>query len=139
MLGATDEEVAEVIERRARARPAALRGADRSAALQAGRDLLLSNAEEQARESGVGRRQAEPIMLAEEPEQGAAQSARWRRSRRASTLHTLRMPRCRSRGDYIVMMIWIATCRKSRSYTTPPSRSRAPARLRRCRPKSLKG
>ena len=54
-----------VIERRARARPAALRRCSWSAGCRPGRDLLISNAEEQARESGAVERPSEPVMLDE--------------------------------------------------------------------------
>jgi glutathione-regulated potassium-efflux system protein KefB len=67
VLGATDEEIADVI--------AGVRERDRQrfnaqivGGLQAGRDLLLSNAEEQARESGAVEGKSEPIMLDKPPE-----------------------------------------------------------------------
>ena len=67
-LGASDEEVAELIE--------AVRDRDRQrfsaqlvGGLRAGRDLLLTNAEEQAKESGAVSGPSEPIMLDKAPEQ----------------------------------------------------------------------
>jgi glutathione-regulated potassium-efflux system protein KefB len=67
VLGATEEEAAEIV--------AGVRERDRQrfeaqilGGLQAGRDLLISNAEEQARESGVMVRPSEPIMPPAEPE-----------------------------------------------------------------------
>jgi len=67
VLGATDEEIADVL--------AGVRDRDRQrfnaqivGGLQAGRDLLLSNAEEQARESGAVEGKSEPIMLDKPPE-----------------------------------------------------------------------
>jgi len=67
-LGASDEEVADLIE--------AVRDRDRQrfsaqlvGGLRAGRDLLLTNAEEQAKESGAVSGPSEPIMLDKAPEQ----------------------------------------------------------------------
>jgi glutathione-regulated potassium-efflux system protein KefB len=66
-LGSSDEEVAELI--------AGVRERDRQrfaaqlvGGLQAGRDLLLTNAEEQARESGAVEGPSEPVMLQDAPE-----------------------------------------------------------------------
>jgi glutathione-regulated potassium-efflux system protein KefB len=74
VLGATDDEIADVI--------AGVRERDRQrfnaqivGGLQAGRDLLLSNAEEQARESGAVERKSEPIMLEQPPENATEKPA----------------------------------------------------------------
>ncbi len=67
VLGSTDEEIADLIlgvrERDRQRFAAQLVGG-----LAAGRDLLLSNAEEQARESGAVEGPSEPIMLDKAPE-----------------------------------------------------------------------
>src|SRR5690606_23891208 len=67
VLGSSEDEVAEVI--------AGVRERDRQrfaaqlvGGIQAGRDLLLSNAEQQARESGAVEGKSEPIMLNQVPE-----------------------------------------------------------------------
>ena len=66
-LGSTDAEIADLI--------AGVRERDRQrfaaqlvGGLQAGRDLLLTNAEEQARESGAVEGPSEPVMLQDAPE-----------------------------------------------------------------------
>jgi glutathione-regulated potassium-efflux system protein KefB len=66
-LGSTDQEIAEVIDG-VRDRDRQRFNAQIVGGLQAGRDLLLSNAEEQARESGAVERKSEPIMLEQPPE-----------------------------------------------------------------------
>jgi glutathione-regulated potassium-efflux system protein KefB len=67
LLGSTDEEIAELIEG-VRDRDRRRFSAQIVGGLQAGRNLLLSNAEEQARESGAVERASEPIMLDKAPE-----------------------------------------------------------------------
>ena len=67
VLGATEDEIAELIEG-VRERDRGRFNAQIVGGLQAGRDLLLSNAEEQARESGAVERASEPIMLDKAPE-----------------------------------------------------------------------
>ena len=74
LLGSTDEEVAELV-RGVRERDRQRFAAQIVGGLMAGHDLLLSNAEEQARESGAVEGPSEPIMLeqpAETPPKGAA-------------------------------------------------------------------
>ncbi|MBN9347121.1 MAG: cation:proton antiporter [Devosia sp.] len=74
VLGSTDEEVAELIEG-VRERDRQRFAAQIVGGIQAGRDLLLSNAEEQARESGAVEGKSEPVMLdkpPEKPTEGAA-------------------------------------------------------------------
>jgi len=74
VLGSTDEEVAELIEG-VRERDRQRFAAQIVGGIQAGRDLLLSNAEEQARESGAVEGKSEPVMLdrpPERPTEGAA-------------------------------------------------------------------
>jgi glutathione-regulated potassium-efflux system protein KefB len=66
-LGSSDEEIAELIEG-VRDRDRRRFAAQIVGGIQAGRDLLLSNAEEQARESGAVEGKSEPIMLDKEPE-----------------------------------------------------------------------
>ncbi len=73
LLGTDESDIADVI--------AGVRDRDRQrfnaqivGGLQAGRDLLLSNAAEQARESGAVERQSEPVML-EEPAEKATESS----------------------------------------------------------------
>jgi glutathione-regulated potassium-efflux system protein KefB len=67
ILGSTDEEIAGVING-VRDRDRQRFNAQIVGGLQAGRDLLLSNAEEQARESGAVEGKSEPIMLEKAPE-----------------------------------------------------------------------
>jgi glutathione-regulated potassium-efflux system protein KefB len=67
VLGSDEEEIAELIEG-VRDRDRQRFNAQIVGGLQAGRDLLLSNAEEQARESGAVERKSEPIMLDKPPE-----------------------------------------------------------------------
>jgi glutathione-regulated potassium-efflux system protein KefB len=67
VLGSSDEEIAELIEG-VRDRDRRRFAAQIVGGIQAGRDLLLSNAEEQARESGAVEGKSEPIMLDKEPE-----------------------------------------------------------------------
>jgi glutathione-regulated potassium-efflux system protein KefB len=64
-LGATDDQVEDVMER-VRTRDRERFDAQLLGGLQAGRDLLLSNAEEQARESGAVSGPSKPIVAAEE-------------------------------------------------------------------------
>ena len=66
VLGSTEEEVADIIEG-VRDRDRQRFAAQIVGGIQAGRDLLLSNAEEQARESGAVERKSEPVMLAPLP------------------------------------------------------------------------
>jgi glutathione-regulated potassium-efflux system protein KefB len=66
-LGSSDEEIAELIEG-VRDRDRRRFAAQIVGGIQAGRDLLLSNAEEQARESGAVEGKSEPIMLDQAPE-----------------------------------------------------------------------
>lgn len=70
LLGATDEEVAEILdgvrERDQRRFEAQILGG-----LQAGRDLLISNATDQARESGVVKAPSEPIIPIPEDKRAA--------------------------------------------------------------------
>jgi glutathione-regulated potassium-efflux system protein KefB len=70
-LGATDEEAAEVMER-VRNRDRERFDAQLLGGLQAGRDLLLSNAEEQAKESGSTAGPSKPIMTTSEEETAKA-------------------------------------------------------------------
>ncbi len=71
VLGSTDEEIADLIlgvrERDRQRFAAQLVGG-----LAAGRDLLLSNAEEQARESGAVSGPSTPVMLEKEPEKASS-------------------------------------------------------------------
>jgi glutathione-regulated potassium-efflux system protein KefB len=67
VLGSSDEEIAELIEG-VRDRDRRRFAAQIVGGIQAGRDLLLSNAEEQARESGAVEGKSEPIMLDQAPE-----------------------------------------------------------------------
>jgi len=67
-LGASDEEVADLIEV-VRDRDRQRFSAQLVGGLRAGRDLLLTNAEEQAKESGAVSGPSEPIMLDKAPEQ----------------------------------------------------------------------
>ncbi len=62
VLGSTDEEIAELIEG-VRDRDGQRFAAQITGGLAAGRDLLLSNATEQARESGAVEGPSEPVML----------------------------------------------------------------------------
>jgi glutathione-regulated potassium-efflux system protein KefB len=71
VLGSTDEEIAELIEG-VRDRDRQRFNAQIVGGLQAGRDLLLSNATEQARESGAVEGPSEPIMLDKAPEKAAS-------------------------------------------------------------------
>jgi glutathione-regulated potassium-efflux system protein KefB len=66
LLGSTEDEVAELIDG-VRDRDRQRFNAQIVGGLQAGRDLLLSNAEEQARESGAVEGPSEPIVLPAEP------------------------------------------------------------------------
>jgi glutathione-regulated potassium-efflux system protein KefB len=66
-LGSTDEEIAELLEG-VRERDRQRFAAQLVGGLAAGRDLLLSNATEQARESGAVEGPSEPIMLDKAPE-----------------------------------------------------------------------
>jgi glutathione-regulated potassium-efflux system protein KefB len=70
VLGSTEDEIAELIEG-VRERDRRRFSAQIVGGLQAGRDLLLSNAEEQARESGAVERASEPIMLEKAREKAA--------------------------------------------------------------------
>ena len=74
VLGSTDDEVADLIEG-VRERDRQRFAAQIVGGIQAGRDLLLSNAEEQARESGAVERQSEPVMLDRPPEPAAGKPA----------------------------------------------------------------
>ena len=74
VLGSTDDEVADLIEG-VRERDRQRFAAQIVGGIQAGRDLLLSNAEEQARESGAVERQSEPVMLDKPPEPAAGKPA----------------------------------------------------------------
>ena len=65
-LGSTDEEIADLIQG-VRERDRQRFSAQLVGGLSAGRDLLLSNATEQARESGAVEGPSEPIMLDEAP------------------------------------------------------------------------
>jgi glutathione-regulated potassium-efflux system protein KefB len=67
LLGSTDEEIVELIDG-VRERDRQRFSAQIVGGLQAGRDLLLSNAAEQARESGAVEKPSEPIMLDKAPE-----------------------------------------------------------------------
>jgi len=69
-LGANDVEIDELIEG-VRERDRMRFAAQMAGGLQAGRDLLLSNASQQARESGAVEKPSEPIMLEKPAEQGA--------------------------------------------------------------------
>ncbi|MEP7239642.1 MAG: monovalent cation:proton antiporter-2 (CPA2) family protein [Devosia sp.] len=66
-LGSTDEEITDLINA-VRDRDRQRFAAQQVGGLQAGRDLLLSNAGEQARESGAVEGPSEPIMLDKAPE-----------------------------------------------------------------------
>ncbi|MEO8757434.1 MAG: monovalent cation:proton antiporter-2 (CPA2) family protein [Devosia sp.] len=66
-LGSTDDEIAELIQG-VRERDRQRFAAQIVGGLAAGRDLLLSNAEEQARESGAVEGPSEPVMLEKSPE-----------------------------------------------------------------------
>ena len=67
VLGSSEEEIAELIEG-VRDRDRRRFAAQIVGGIQAGRDLLLANAEEQARESGAVEGKSEPIMLETERE-----------------------------------------------------------------------
>jgi len=67
LLGSTEEEIADLIDG-VRQRDRQRFAAQLVGGLQAGRDLLLSNAEEQARESGAVTAPSEPVMLDAAPE-----------------------------------------------------------------------
>ena len=69
-LGTNDVEIDELIEG-VRERDRLRFAAQMAGGLQAGRDLLLSNASQQARESGAVEKPSEPIMLERPAEQGA--------------------------------------------------------------------
>jgi glutathione-regulated potassium-efflux system protein KefB len=66
-LGSTDDEIADLIQG-VRERDRQRFAAQLVGGLAAGRDLLLSNATEQARESGAVEGPSEPIMLEKAPE-----------------------------------------------------------------------
>lgn len=70
-LGSSDEEVAELIDG-VRDRDRQRFAAQIVGGLRAGRDLLLTNAEEQAKESGAVTGPSEPIMLDEAPEKASS-------------------------------------------------------------------
>jgi glutathione-regulated potassium-efflux system protein KefB len=70
-LGATPDEVAEMIET-VRERDRQRFAAQLVGGIQAARDLLLSNAVDQARESGAVAGPSEPVMMQEEPEKTAS-------------------------------------------------------------------
>jgi glutathione-regulated potassium-efflux system protein KefB len=70
VLGATEDEVADVISG-VRERDRQRFAAQLVGGIQAGRDLLLSNAEEQARESGAVEGKSEPVMLDKPTEKAA--------------------------------------------------------------------
>jgi glutathione-regulated potassium-efflux system protein KefB len=74
VLGSTEDEVTEVIEG-VRERDRQRFAAQIVGGIQAGRDLLLSNAEEQARESGAVEGKSEPIMLDQVPESAGERPA----------------------------------------------------------------
>ena len=63
VLGAEEDEIAEIVDG-VRERDQQRFEAQILGGLQAGRDLLLSNAEEQARESGVAGKASEPVVVA---------------------------------------------------------------------------
>jgi glutathione-regulated potassium-efflux system protein KefB len=67
LLGSSDEEVADVLDG-VRERDRQRFAAQLVGGLRAGRDLLLSNAEEQARESGAVTGPSEPVMLEPAPQ-----------------------------------------------------------------------
>jgi glutathione-regulated potassium-efflux system protein KefB len=67
LLGSSDEEVADVLDG-VRERDRQRFAAQLVGGLRAGRDLLLSNAEEQARESGAVTGPSEPVMLDPAPQ-----------------------------------------------------------------------
>lgn len=67
VLGATEDEVADIISG-VRERDRQRFAAQIVGGIAAGRDLLLSNAEEQARESGAVEKASEPVMLDKPPE-----------------------------------------------------------------------
>ena len=73
LLGSTDEEIADVLKG-VRERDRNRFAAQLVGGLQAGGNLLLSNAEEQARESGAVEGPSEPIML--EPDAGGGTASR---------------------------------------------------------------
>jgi glutathione-regulated potassium-efflux system protein KefB len=74
LLGSTDDEVAELIEG-VRERDRQRFAAQLVGGLRAGRDLLLTNAEDQARESGaVAGPPSEPVMLDRMPADGTEKS-----------------------------------------------------------------
>ena len=67
VLGSSDEEIADLIQG-VRERDRQRFAAQVVGGLAAGRDLLLSNAEDQARESGAVEGPSEPVMLEKKPE-----------------------------------------------------------------------
>ena len=71
VLGAEDDEVADAIEG-VRKRDQQRFAAQMLGGIQAGRDLLLSNAREQAVEGGRGGRESEPVVVEPRPESGSA-------------------------------------------------------------------
>ncbi len=73
VLGSTEEEILDLIDG-VRERDRQRFKAQIVGGLQAGRDLLLSNAEEQARESGAVEGPSEPIMLDKPADEAAAKS-----------------------------------------------------------------
>jgi glutathione-regulated potassium-efflux system protein KefB len=70
LLGSTDDEIAELIDG-VRERDRQRFAAQLVGGLQAGRGLLLSNAEDQARESGAVTGPSEPVMLDKAPDKTA--------------------------------------------------------------------
>src|SRR3569623_775869 len=71
LLGSTDDEVADLIQG-VRDRDRQRFAAQVVGGLRAGRDLLLTNAEEQAKESGAVTGPSEPIMLDQAPEKASS-------------------------------------------------------------------
>ena len=69
-LGSSDEEIADLLQG-VRDRDRQRFAAQVVGGLAAGRDLLLSNAQDQARESGAVEGPSEPIMLDKEPEKSS--------------------------------------------------------------------
>jgi glutathione-regulated potassium-efflux system protein KefB len=71
VLGSSDEEIIELLDG-VRERDRQRFAAQLVGGLRAGRDLLLTNAEEQAKESGAVSGPSEPIMLDKEPEKAGS-------------------------------------------------------------------
>ena len=67
LLGSSDDEIADLLQG-VRERDRQRFAAQVVGGLTAGRDLLLSNAEDQARESGAVEGPSEPVMLEKTPE-----------------------------------------------------------------------